>query len=332
MLVFVAACSGDGEAPIDGAMQIDDSSLAVDGAVDGPPVDAPVTESCTATGWCTTNMPPSYAWALSVAPNDQLWTVAYGATRKVATGWQAFDISWHDLVDAFIVHNELYTVHAVGPNDVWVGGRQGYVGHFNGGTWQEFRPAAPWPQGIWGSATDDVWVLYDSGLRYHWNGTALESKPTSEVRYNGAWGRSATDVWGFGETVISSLYHPAIDHFDGTAWTRTVVPGDGEVISLWASSTSDVYAVVTLNGTTRVTHFDGTTWTLVTDSDVTQINGVWGRAANDVWLVGRQGRIVHFDGTAWTPSASGSTKTLADIGGTATTIWVTGDGVALHRP
>lgn len=308
-----------------------------DAASDAAPVDAiapdaPPSEACSSDGWCATVMPPSYAWAHSVAPNGQLWTVAYGAARKVASGWQVFDIGWADLVDPFIRHNELYTVHAAGPNDVWVGGRQGYVGHWNGGTWQELRPAAPWPQGIWGASSDDVWVLYDSGLRYHWDGTTLANKPTSEVRYNGAWGSSASDVWGFGETVIANRYMPAIDHYDGTAWTRTTLPGDGEVISLWAANTSDVYAVITLNGTTRVVHYDGTAWTTITNPAVTQINAVWGRAADDVWLVGKQGRIVHGSGTQWTVSASGTTKTLADISGTATTMWVTGDGVALHRP
>ncbi len=312
-------------------MMLDDASNASDAPRDAMP-DAPPSESCTAAGWCATNTSPSYSWATSLAPNGQLWSVAYGATRTVASGWQVFDIGWSDLVDPFIRHNELYTVHAVGPIDVWVGGRQGYVGHFDGGAWQEFRPAAPWPQGIWGAATDDVWVLYDSGLRYHWDGATLSGKPTSEVRYNGAWGTSSTDVWGFGETVVNTLYKPAIDHFDGTTWTRTIVPGDGEVIALWAASTSDVYVVVTLNSTTRVVHFDGSAWTPISDSDVTQILGVWGRSANDIWLVGKQGRIVHFDGTAWTPSASGTTKTLSNITGNASAIWVTGDGVALHKP
>ncbi len=332
ILLVLAACSQRDEAVSDAAVQFADAPRPSDGSTDSIATDAPPSELCSSDGWCTAIASPSSTWALSVTPGGQVWTVAYGVTSKLSTGWQFFDLGWADLVDPFIRHNELYTVHAVSPTDVWVGGRQGYVGHFNGGSWTEFRPAAPWPQGIWGAATDDIWVLYDSGLRYHWDGATLASKPTSTVRYAGAWGRAATDIWGFGETMISGLYKAAIDHFDGTAWTSTVVPGGGKVISLWAAGPSDIYAVVSLNGTTRVVHGDGTTWTTVVDPDVVQMFGVWGRASNDVWLVGGQGRIAHWNGTTWSGEVSGSTKTLADISGTATTIWITGDGVALHRP
>ena len=229
-------------------------------------------------------------------------------------------------------HTELYTVHALSSTDVWVGGRQGYVGHLDAGTWREYRVAAPWPQGIWGAAANDVWVLYDSGLRYHWDGTTLANRPTSEVRYRGAFGTSASDVWGYGETVIGTQYKPAIDHFDGTAWTRTVLPDFGKVISFWKSGPSDLYAVVSLNSTTRLMHSDGTTWTAVSDPDVVQVFAVWGRGANEVWAVGAQGTIARFDGQTWSPSSSGTTKSLTEIAGTATTMWVAGDGVALHRP
>ncbi len=277
-------------------------------------------------------MPPSYTWAMSVAPDGQPWTVAYGARTKTSSGWVFHDLTWQDLANPFVVHSELYAVHAVSSTDVWVGGRQGYVGHFNGSSWQEHRPAAPEAEAIWGAAANDVWLLYDSGLRYHWNGTALENRPTSEVRYRGASGTAANDVWGYGETVIDSKYYPAVDHFDGTAWQRIVLPGFGTVIAFWNSGPNDLYAVITLNGTTRLVHFDGTTWSGPIGPTGMQVIDVWGRAANDVWIVGKQGAIAHWDGTAWAMSASATTKTLTEIDGTASVLWAAGDGIALRRP
>lgn len=313
-------------------MTADDGAIAIDAPRDGMPIDAPPSEVCSSAGWCQAIMPPSYAWAMSITPSGEPWIAAYGVDKKTPTSWQSYDPQWADLANPFVFHTELYSVHAVSSTDVWVGGRQGYVGHFDGLTFHELRPASPWPLGIWGAAANDVWVLYDSGLRYHWNGTTLEGKPTSEVRYVGAWGTAANDVWGWGETVIDTQYKPAIDHFDGTTWTRTVVPGFGKVISFWAASPTDLYAVVSLNSTTRVVHGDGATWTTLTDASLAQIYAVWGRSANEVWAVGAQGRIARFDGNAWSVSASGTTKSLSEIAGTATTLWVAGDGVALHRP
>ncbi len=334
-LLALAACSGNPDAPaIDASVvPIDSSNTDASIAIDArPPIDAPPAEVCSTAGWCQVQMPPSYTWAMSVAPDGQPWTVAYGVRTKIAAGWLFHDLTWPDFTSPFVVHNELYSVHAISSSDVWVGGTQGYVGHFNGSFWQDYRPAAPDPEAIWGAAGNDVWLLYDSGLRYHWNGTALENKPTSQVRYRGATGTSASDVWGFGETVINNLYYPALDHFDGTTWTRIVPPGFGTVIAAWNSSPADLYAVITLNGTTRLVHFDGTTWSDPIGPASMQTLDVWGRAANDVWIVGKQGTIAHWDGTTWSMSASGTTKTLSEIDGTSTLLWVAGDGIVLRRP
>jgi hypothetical protein len=65
--------------------------------------------------------------------------------------------------------------------------------------------------------------------------------------------------------------------------------------------------VVNLDNTTRVIRGSGATWTTITDPAIAQIYAVWGRSANGVW--------------GW----------LTEISGTASTIWVSGNGVALHR-
>ena len=331
LLVLLAAC-GSNSADPDAAPATGDTLLADAKLIDAKPmIDAPPPEVCSSAGWCQVAMPPSYIWAMSVAPDAQPWTVAYGVRTKAPGGWVFHDLSWQSIADPFVFYTELYTVYAVSNTDVWVGGQGGYVGHYNGSSWQEFRPAAPWPQGIWGAASNDVWIFYDSSLRYHWNGSTLASTPSSTVRSSGAWGTAANDVWNYGETSISNLYYPAVEHFDGTTWTRTVLPGFGTVISFWDSSATDLYAVITLNGTTRLMHGDGTTWTQVGPANM-QVYAVWGRAANDVWAVGKQGAIAHWDGATWSMSNSGTTLHLSQLGGTATTIWATGAGVALRKP
>lgn len=334
-LIFAAtaaACSGsDADPPGGPGDPADPDAGAPSADANAPGEPDASTLSCTS-DWCLVPEAPYAAWDLSVTPSGIPWIVSYGAYTRNANGWRHHDVKWDDLADPFVVHNELYAVHAFSATDVWVGGRQGYLGHFNGSSWTEHRPAAPWPQGIWGAATDDVWMLYDSGLRYHFDGEEVASQPTSQVHHNGAWGTSATDVWGFGDgpTGAGNGRAPALDHFDGESWQMTLLPGEGWIIAFWKSSDEDLWAIRSAGfGATALLHGDGDSWEEVEGMSGIGLLDVWGRAADDVWAVGRQGTILHFDGATWTTSPSGTTEDLTRIRGTATTLWVGGTGVAL---
>jgi hypothetical protein len=115
-------------------------------------------------------------------------------------------------------------------------------------------------------------------------------------------------LWGSG----SSIYAAAgggIFHSTGDGhWTMQYSAGDGA--SVWGSSPSDVYAVVSRPAGSQIVHSAGDgNWSVqfASDgrSDVTAITSIWGSVANDVWAVGfdalpSHGVILHSSGDgAW---------------------------------
>jgi len=79
-------------------------------------------------------------------------------------------------------------------------------------------------------------------------------------------------------------------HYDGTAWRiqfSGVVP---DLIAVWGTSASDVFAAG-VSGT--LLHYDGTGWSRETSGTLATLTGVWGASGTDVFVVGASGLILH---------------------------------------
>jgi hypothetical protein len=75
-------------------------------------------------------------------------------------------------------------------------------------------------------------------------------------------------------------------------WQNPLPQGNG-LGAIWASSSSDVYAV---GGYGAILHFDGSNWKLV-DSSSVSMAAVWGSSPSDVYAVGIAGYVRPFNGT-----------------------------------
>ena len=97
---------------------------------------------------------------------------------------------------------------------------------------------------------------------------------------------------------------------DGTALTR-------DLLSVWGSSTRDVFAVGGPLGNTPLPalalHFDGTAWHDLAAGGGDSFWWVYGSGPNDVWMVGEKGRMTHWDGTALTESPRMTPATLYGV-------------------
>jgi hypothetical protein len=171
------------------------------------------------------------------------------------------------------------------------------------------------------SATD-AWAVgyYAPGsitkpLIQHWDGNSFTvvtgAAITGRSMLQDVAAVSSDDAWAVGFVASSVL----IEHWDGTAWTRTAVSTRGDLFAVGAISSTDVWAVGS-NGTKALTmHWDGTRWTVVTVPPIFQLPqlfGVSGVAPNDVWAVGtREDQhgvnltlALHWDGSSWTQVSS----------------------------
>ncbi len=116
-------------------------------------------------------------------------------------------------------------------------------------------------------------------------------------------------------------------------WCSTPSPTSKELLGLWGTSSTDVWAV---GWTGTIIHWDGSMWSIVQSSTPQALESIWGSADNDVWAVGWTGAIVHWDGIEWSPVDSHTEMSLRGVWGSAANdVWAVGwtintGGIILH--
>jgi hypothetical protein len=111
---------------------------------------------------------------------------------------------------------------------------------------------------------------------------------------NTIWGSSSSDVWIAGKRGTNGL-----QHWNGTSWSSYAgVHGTADMVALWGSGPSDVYAV----GSTKMQHWNGSAWSDTTAAPNTLL-AIWGSSATDVYACGKTGTLVHSSGGAFTSVA-----------------------------
>jgi len=127
-----------------------------------------------------------------------------------------------------------------------------------------------------------------------------------------------------------------IFHRDSSAWSVQPSGTGLNLLSVWASSASDVWvgAEAPPAGTAppqTLLHFDGTAWSLVTGTGapITDINAVWGSSSTDVWFVGST-VATHWDGAAF--QRFDLSGTLLAVSGTGPRdAWLAGENLPLQH-
>jgi hypothetical protein len=130
---------------------------------------------------------------------------------------------------------------------------------------------------------------------------------------------SSMDAWIVGsepDPDPDELYRPAIHHWDGTSWSRTVVPRQGRLSAVDARTADDAWAVGFVGTRGRILeqlyeHWDGARWTVVPPAERRRgvVEDVVSVSSDDAWAVGwyRQGpviRVWHWDGSVWSRAAA----------------------------
>jgi hypothetical protein len=168
-------------------------------------------------------------------------------------------------------------------------------------------------------------------------------------------GSSATDVWASGSYVIGRENHMLLEHFNGSIWTRPVLPASDQTLAVvngildiapndvWATGFADIGL------TTRMWHYNGTVWTLQSASPPAA-GPLTGSADNDRWITGSS-VMEHWNGTQWVQVGTVNVNTqlldaaegahgassLWSVGWTYVTsvgaqIYIAKNGVQVHTP
>jgi hypothetical protein len=211
------------------------------------------------------------------------------------------------------------------PDDVWAGSQ--IMLHWNGASFTAVdTPPIGFVMGFQGFAPDDLYAVSASTL-LHWDGvawSAVDFDAAIEPRgLQAIWGTSGDDLW------LGDSLNGQVHRWDGSQW-RTYITQVVEVIDLWGSSSTDLYAA----GRFGLSRWDGVAWSSITDPVADRAEGVWGTAADDVWAVGL-GVLAHWDGATWTDHLADDDRFEdwnARVWGTAADdVWMVGDFGAISH-
>jgi hypothetical protein len=113
-----------------------------------------------------------------------------------------------------------------------------------------------------------------------------------------------------------------------SGWTRQPPPLQGELLCIWGSSSSDVFADG-LAGT--MLHYDGHSWAKMNSGTTDVLRGIWGSSNSDVFVAGYQS-IHHYDGHSWAKMSSGTPYIITSVWGSSSSDVFAGDekGTILH--
>jgi hypothetical protein len=236
--------------------------------------------------------------------------------------------------------SELHSVDARTANDIWVVGYYfpdsssrllSLIEHWDGTGWRLVRAPASSRElySVSADSATDAWAAgfgARAAVLLHWDGSRWSKHVAKAAccrilrQFSAVEAVSPTDAWAVGSTggrVPTFLTM----HWDGVAWRRvpSALPGrekvDGELLSVSATSSSDVWAVGNYTTTEPrlrfynfIEHWDGHVWRQTTsptgDQGAAIFYGVSAATPVDAWVVGyrlRPSRTVtdRWDGDEW---------------------------------
>jgi hypothetical protein len=197
----------------------------------------------------------------------------------------------------------------------------------------------------------------------HWNGAAWKvthaAAPRGASELHAVTAVSPTDLWAVGSYERATrkfASFPLAEHYDGTSWSRVVLPTPSKRVehgldAVSATSAKDVWAVgwigslsrrgrTNSSGHTLIEHFDGKGWKVMPSVRArgSELLGVAALTPRNAWAVGllavkriySRPLIEHWDGSAWhrvaSPNPRGSEDALVAIAArSARDIWAVGN-------
>jgi hypothetical protein len=236
---------------------------------------------------------------------DDVWTV--GADARDGSGalvlhydgerWQRMDTG---------VEADLWWVHVLAPDSIWMGGAKGTIVHYDGKDFTKLdTPGSATVYGIWGLREDALWAVggvpeESPGFVWRYDGKAWtdvsdqlpdgkDGSPVFKV-----WGRDEDDVWFVGLDGLAV-------HWDGTSFEKSDTGTTQRLFTVHGSATGEPsYVAVGGYGQSVIMEYDGTAWHNAAPKDAPpQLYGVCMRDAKTGYAVGHEGAVLQRKGGAW---------------------------------
>ncbi len=219
-------------------------------------------------------------------------------------------------------------VHGSSAADIWVGGEQGGMSHFDGTSWTESAISSAPIGSIWvlsptsAFATESVDNPNVPTHVFHWDGSTWQSAGLAGQGSNGLWASPSGNAWAVGYKGTIIKVSPSAGGFTSTPQTSTVTT---HLTSVAGSSDTDIWAAG--EGGVIVHSTDGVTWSKVTSPVTDRIVSLWVEpgSTTNAWATTFSSTI-HWDGTQWLPKPITDTQNRVITGSRTELLTANGEG------
>lgn len=210
-------------------------------------------------------------------------------------------------------NNQPNDIFANGPNEIYAV-MYNNVSIWDGKSWRDDPQSSELDlQGIWSGSANTYWIAGNNTLPQRNDRIVQKPYAPNSTLYR-AYGASENDIWVVGDTNLA--------RWNGSVWTVTRGPQNGNGRSIWGASAKDIW----IGGYQNMFHYDGTDWTGFPAS-AQGLYATWGADSQTVYSAGDNGVIVKWDGTKWKSNAKVGNQTFFGMwGADAVNIWAVGCG------
>jgi hypothetical protein len=221
--------------------------------------------------------------------------------------------------------NNLRAVVARSATDVWVGGYQGTLLHYDGAA---FTRVDLGPGTIWGmgaepasaSSPGGVWAVGDNGLAARFDGSAWTITPIATDQTLLGVATVAGQVYAVGGAGTLLLW-------DGSAWQPVTIT-DGkrtegnDLETVWGTGPDDIWVGGRYGA---LWHKTAAGWSrpMPTSSSSVGWPVIAGTGPSDVWVATDGGALLHFDGTTLKQAHTATSGVTGIWAGAADDVWIT---------
>lgn len=221
--------------------------------------------------------------------------------------------------------DHLWPVWGTGPDNVYAGGSDGTLIHYDGTSWRVVLESWSSFLAIGGSGPDDVWAV-GGGHVQHFDGTrwAIDFSMSPDYSWHGVWAGAPNDVHLVG---TGSGLTAEFAHYDGSGWTISPSPIFSPLEGIWGRASDDVWAVARA----ALLHFDGDGWEVVENAPGANLMRIWGVDSDRIFVGTSGGDVLLWDGEDLIPIGSGLDYVTGISGSGANDVEIVTYGGKVHR-
>jgi hypothetical protein len=218
-------------------------------------------------------------------------------------------IGWRET--PITLSTQIRAIHGTARDNVFAAGSDGALLHWQGIRWNVLTPATfDHFRAVAAFAPDHAIALGELGTIQRYDGTAWTTMLNDPTWRFNAVARVGTEAFAVGSKGVL--------RYNGTSWSTFVAPGTTELVAVWGSSATDLYAIDTAG---VFSHFTGVMWQPI--ALPAPAVAVWGNSATNVY-VSTTSAVHHLVNNSWPTNLITNSGVMAGTGMGGTDVCLAG--------